>query len=419
MDLAPAPVLDVVVPVHNEEAALEASVRRLHSHLVATFPYPFRITVADNASTDRTWEVATGLSATLPGVVGVRMRDKGRGRALRQVWLASDAAVLAYMDVDLSTDLDALWPLVAPLMSGHSDLAIGTRLHHASRVVRAPKRELISRSYNRVLGVALGARFSDAQCGFKAIRADVARELLPLTLDDTWFFDTELLVLAERCGLRIHEVPVDWYDDPDSRVDLVPTAADDLRGVWRMRNTHRRGSAAVADIAARMGRTLPTEGVGAQVLTFLWVGALSWCLQMALYLGFRGLATAQVANLVALVVATVFNTWANGRWTFGERRADGIRRQQAQGLAIVAGTWVVTAAALGLLHGTWAGAPPLAETGVVGLATVAATAAKFVVMRRWVFRPAPRPSTAAPAAGPALPEDAPAGYPVGASGGVA
>jgi glycosyltransferase involved in cell wall biosynthesis len=195
---APAPVLDVVIPVHNEQHTVAACVRRLHRHLVQTFPYPFRITVADNASTDTTVQVAAGLVAELPGVAVVQLPEKGRGRALKAVWRASDAPILAYMDVDLSTDLDALWPLVAPLMSGHSDVAIGSRLARGSRVVRGARREVISRCYNLILRGALGARFTDAQCGFKAIRADVAAELLPLLEDTTWFFDTELLVLALR-----------------------------------------------------------------------------------------------------------------------------------------------------------------------------------------------------------------------------
>jgi hypothetical protein len=138
------------------------------------------------------------------------------------------------MDVDLSTDLAALLPLVAPLFSGHSDLAIGTRLHRGSNVVRGTKREILSRAYNRLLHLALRTRFSDAQCGFKAIRADAARALLPDVRDEQWFFDTELLVLAQRRGLRIHEVPVDWIEDPDSRVRIVQTAAADLRGVARL-----------------------------------------------------------------------------------------------------------------------------------------------------------------------------------------
>ena len=159
------------------------------------------------------------------------------------------------MDVDLSTDLAALLPLVAPLLSGHSDLAIGTRLTRSARVVRGPKRELISRCYNTLLHATLATRFSDAQCGFKAIRADRARELLPLVEDTGWFFDTELLVLAERAGLRIHEVPVDWVDDPDSRVDIVATASADLRGVARLARGLADGSIPVATLRERLGRT--------------------------------------------------------------------------------------------------------------------------------------------------------------------
>src|ERR1044071_694630 len=197
-------VLDVVVPVYNEEADLGPCVRRLHAHLTGTFPYPFRITVADSASVGATLAVAGELADELPGVAVLHLTEKGRGRALRAAWTASDAPVLAYMDVDLSTDLNALLPLLAPLLSGHSDVAIGTRLAHGARVIRGPKRELISRGYNRLLHTALRARFSDAQCGFKAVRREAAVDLLVSVRDDGWFFDTELLILAQRAGLRIH-----------------------------------------------------------------------------------------------------------------------------------------------------------------------------------------------------------------------
>src|SRR6478735_7325139 len=226
--------LDVVIPVYNEETDLRPAVNRLHEYLRRSVPLTFRITIADNASTDGTAAIADQLAFDLPDVRAVHLPEKGRGRALKAVWSASDAAVLAYMDVDLSTDLDALLPLVAPLISGHSDIAIGTRLHRGSRVIRGPKREFISRSYNLILRGALAAHFSDAQCGFKAIRADVAQQLLPMVEDTGWFFDTEMLVLAERAGLRIHEVPVDWVDDPDSTVHIVRTATEDLKGMWRV-----------------------------------------------------------------------------------------------------------------------------------------------------------------------------------------
>jgi glycosyltransferase involved in cell wall biosynthesis len=230
-----SPLIEIVIPVYNEQDALGPSVRRLHEFLTANLPYAWRMVIVDNASTDATHFIGRELARELPHVGVLHLREKGRGRALRAAWSASEADVVGYMDVDLSTDLRALLPLVAGLVSGHSDVAIGTRLAPGSRVLRSPKRELISRTYNRILRVGLGARFSDAQCGFKAVRADVARRLLPQVVDQGWFFDTELLILAQRQGLRIHEVPVDWVEDPDSRVDIVRTALDDLRGVVRLR----------------------------------------------------------------------------------------------------------------------------------------------------------------------------------------
>ena len=228
------PVVDIVVPVYNEEADLESSVRRLRAYLDDRFPFASAITIADNASTDATWSIARQLADSMPGVRALHLDEKGRGRALRQAWLASEAPIVGYTDVDLSTDLDALLPLVAPLLSGHSQVSIGSRLARGARVTRGPKRELISRSYNLILRTVLRVGFRDAQCGFKAMRADVARLLLPEIRDQAWFFDTELLVLAERAGLRVHEEPVDWVDDPDSRVAIGSTALADLRGVWRL-----------------------------------------------------------------------------------------------------------------------------------------------------------------------------------------
>jgi glycosyltransferase involved in cell wall biosynthesis len=229
------PVVEVVIPIHDEAAVLAAHVRRVHDYVREALPFRCLVTIADNASTDASAEIGALLAAELEDVRYLRLEEKGRGRALRAAWSRSRADVVAYMDVDLSTDLSALAPLVAPLVSGHSAVAIGTRLAKDSRVVRGPKRELISRTYNRILRTVLRVGFSDAQCGFKAIRSDVAAVLLPLVEDQEWFFDTELLVLAERSGLRIHEVPVDWVDDPDSRVDIVATAWADLRGIHRIR----------------------------------------------------------------------------------------------------------------------------------------------------------------------------------------
>ena len=262
LDPRTGPQVDVVVTVYNEQDDLERSIRRLHAYLATLFPLSARITIADNASTDATAGIADRLSDELADVHVIHLAEKGRGRALRAAWSGSDAQVLAYMDVDLSTDLDGLLPLVAPLLSGHSDISIGSRLARGSNVVRGPKRELISRAYNVVLHATLGARFSDAQCGFKAIRADRARELLPLVEDQEWFFDTELLIVAERSGLRIHEVPVDWVDDPDSRVDITATAIADLRGIARLGRGLWTGSQPLAPVDPRRPVETVDERVG-------------------------------------------------------------------------------------------------------------------------------------------------------------
>jgi glycosyltransferase involved in cell wall biosynthesis len=226
--VAGRPVVEIVLPIYNEQAALEASVRRVYAFTATALWVPWRITIADNASSDASPAIGRRLAGELSGVRYLRLERKGRGRALRSAWSQSPADVVVYMDVDLSTDLGALVPLIAPLLSGHSAIAIGSRLTRGACVTRGWKREVISRCYNRILRSVLRVRFTDAQCGFKA-----------MVEDEAWFFDTELLVLAERAGLRIHEIPVDWVDDLDSRVDIVATAAADLRGVVRMRRQLR------------------------------------------------------------------------------------------------------------------------------------------------------------------------------------
>ena len=228
-------VVDVVVPVYNEERDLAPSVRKLRQFLDTQLPFLAMITIADNASVDGTLTIAEELAKELKDIRVLHLDAKGRGRALRAAWLSSPAAVVAYMDVDLSTDLGALHPLVAPLVAGESDVAIGSRLARGAQTRRGFKREFISRGYMLVLRLALGVHFTDAQCGFKALRSEVARQIVPKIEDQTWFFDTELLVLAQRAGFRVHEVPVKWTDDPDSRVDIIRTAIDDLRGVARLR----------------------------------------------------------------------------------------------------------------------------------------------------------------------------------------
>ena len=385
--------LDVVVPVYNEQADLEPAVRRLHEYLSTRVPLTFRITIADNASTDQTAAIADRLADELPAVTAVHLAEKGRGRALKLVWSHSDAGVLAYMDVDLSTDLAALLPLVAPLISGHSDLAIGTRLHRGSRVVRGTKREFISRSYNLLLRGTLAARFSDAQCGFKAIRADVARELLPLVQDTGWFFDTELLILAERSGLRIHEVPVDWVDDPDSRVNIVQTAKDDLKGVARVGRALASGALPLAEIRRQLGRA-PLDpappgvpvGMTRQVVRFAAVGVVSTLAYLVLFILLRPVAGAQIANFLALAITAVANTTANRRLTFGVRGRKDVVRHQFQGFGVFVLGLAITSGSLVVLHGMSPEPSNLVEITVLVIANLFATVVRFLLLRSWVFR---------------------------------
>jgi glycosyltransferase involved in cell wall biosynthesis len=229
-----APILEIALPVFNEERVLDQSVRTLHAHVHAQIPFATRITIVDNASTDGTRLIGMRLACELDRVRCVHVPEKGRGRALRAAWMASDAHVLAYMDIDLSTRLDSLPALIAPILLGRSDIVIGSRLAPGARVTRSVERELISRGYNLLLRAALHTRFRDAQCGFKAIRSQVAHELVPRVRDQGWFFDTELLVVAQRAGVRIHELPVHWVEDRDSRVNIPRTALTDLRGVLRL-----------------------------------------------------------------------------------------------------------------------------------------------------------------------------------------
>jgi putative flippase GtrA len=351
------PQVEVVVPVYNEERVLRNSINRLHGFLSESFPFTWRIVIADNASTDGTMKMARRLAAELPGVSVLRLHEKGRGRALRAAWSATDADVACYMDVDLSTDLRALLPLVAPLVSGHSELAIGTRLANGARVERGAKRELISRTYNRILHATLRARFSDAQCGFKAARTDALRDLLPDVQDQAWFFDTELLVLAQRRGLRVHEVPVDWVDDPDSRVAIVPTALADLRGVARL-------------LAA------------SQVVRFAAVGVASTLAYALIYLMLRAaLLGPATANAVALAITAVANTAANRRLTFGVRGRANILRQHALGALVFLITLGLTSGAIAVLDALDPHPSRALEATVLVVASTCATITRFVGLR--------------------------------------
>jgi putative flippase GtrA len=363
--------VEVVVPVYNEERVLGKSIRRLHDFLTHQSRFSWQITIVDNASVDATPEIASSLQSVLSGVRFLRLEQKGRGRALRAAWTASRAGVVAYMDVDLSTDLRGLLPLVAPLLSGHSDVAIGSRLASGARVTRGAKREFISRSYNLILRTALHARFSDAQCGFKAVRRDVLSELLGDVRDENWFFDTELLVLAQRRGMRIHEVEVDWVDDPDSRVAIVPTAVADLCGVARL-------------LAA------------SRLVRFAAIGLASTIAYALLFVALAGPVGSFGANALALTVTAVANTAANRRVTFGVRGRKGLVNHHLAGLLVYLIALALTYLALAVLHQADAHPSHLLEALVLVIASLCATVTRYVALSTWVFndRPKRRPRAA-------------------------
>jgi hypothetical protein len=380
--------VEIVVPVYNEAHQLAERIGTLRAYLNESLPFSALVTIVDNGSTDGTALVARRLASSLAGVQAMILTRKGRGHALRCAWEASGAEVVAYMDVDLSTALSALMPLVASVLSGHGDVAVGTRLGRGARVVRGPKRELISRAYSVLVRTTLRSRVSDFQCGFKALRRERALELLPLVEDEAWFFDTELLVTAERLGMRVTEIPVEWMDDPDSRVQLASTAAENLRGVWRLshgrsrRAAHRRAPAPV-----------PAEVVTAdELLSFAGVGLLSTLSYLLLFsLGWRALGP-WLANALALAFCTVVNTALHRG---AVRRSETIGAGAAAALrpcfvtvtaALFGVSLVTTTAALALAQVL--GATSLAGALVaVTLANGAASLLRFALLRGWAFRP--------------------------------
>ncbi|MGH3797616.1 MAG: glycosyltransferase [Pseudonocardiaceae bacterium] len=385
--------VDVVVPVHNEERALPGCLQVLRAHLEAQFPFDWTITVVDNASTDGVLRVATELAESDDRVRVLHLDCKGRGHALRTAWAWSDADVVVYMDVDLSTSLDALLPLVVPLVNGHSDLAIGSRLAPGARTRRSPRRELISRCYITMIRLSHGARFSDAQCGFKAARTDVIRPLLPHVADEGWFFDTELLLVAEHNGLRVHEVPVDWVEDVDSRVALLSTAWQDVRGLVRVARAKASGAAQVAGLPRRPElRPVHPDAVLAQreggllwqVVNFGMIGLASTLATAGLYALLRSWWPPLLANLVALVLTTLLNTEANRRLTFAGIGGS-TRRVHLQGLVVFVLYYALTSGALLALQAIVAQPSRWLEVAVLLAASLVGTAGRFLLLRAWVF----------------------------------
>jgi len=365
----------------------------LHARLQAELPFSWRITVADNASTDRTFEVAQELARELPGVGAVRLNRKGKGLALRTVWGLSDADIVAYMDVDLSTGLNGLLPLIAPLATGHSDLAIGSRLAQGAHTQRGLQREFISRAYNSLIRITHGTKFSDGQCGFKAARTEVVRPLLSATRDDGFFFDTELLILADYNGLRVHEVAVDWIEDLDSRVDVARTSLRNVSGLWRMARLKASGKATVPlpprpmptaehpdAVLARQQRSIATWEIGC----FIAIGIASTAGHALLYWLLRMWWSPLLANLVAQTVLTILNTEANRRLTF-RNSLTGATRAHAGGIFLFAFSYFATVGAVAIYRELASSPSRISEVVVLSLACGLVTVVRFLAMKFAIF----------------------------------
>jgi len=386
--------VEIVIPVYNEERTLAGCLRVLHAYLRENLPYEWNLAVVDNASTDGTWSVAQELKDVFPDLRIMRLEEKGRGRALRAAWASSDADVVAYMDVDLSTGLEAVLPLVAPLITDHSDIAIGSRLAEGARTIRGYKRDLISRAYNTLVRLTHGVRYTDMQCGFKAARRESILPLLDKVEDEGWFFDTELLLLAHHNGLRLYEVPVDWVEDVDSRVAIAGTAWEDLKGLARVGYARLSGEADVpvrerADPVpvhpeARPG--LARVELTWQVLVFCLIGVVSTIAHGLLYMMFRNWWSVPVANLAALILCTLANTEANRRWTF--RRAAKVWKRlhvHVRGLVVFGMYYAFTSFCAMLWQRFNPEVTLVSETLVLLGSALTGTVLRFVLMRGWVF----------------------------------
>jgi glycosyltransferase involved in cell wall biosynthesis len=230
------PTVDVVIPCYNEVTVLRGSVERTLKLFDANPQYAWRVVIADNGSNDGTGDLARELEATDPRVHAHLLTIKGRGIALREAWTASTADVVAYMDVDLSTDIEHLPKLISMIAEGDCEVAIGSRLAKGSKTDRQLKREITSRGYVLMIRATFPRlRITDAQCGFKALSRKAVDTVVPRIENTMWFFDTEMLILAHQAGLKICELPVRWVEDRDSKVNILKTAAEDIRGLARMR----------------------------------------------------------------------------------------------------------------------------------------------------------------------------------------
>lgn len=361
----------IVIPIFNEEAALKTTVEKTLHFLNDETKYNYSVLIADNNSTDTSPDIAKTLAVENEKVSYLHLPRKGRGFALRTAWLETEADVLVYMDVDLSSPLKALPDLINPILDNQADIVFGSRLKppHGKAVNRNVTREITSRGYNLLLQFFMGADFKDAQCGFKAFSKQAFLELEPETKNNTWFFDSELLLLGQYKKLRLKEIGIRWEDDPNSSVNIVGTALENLKEMWRMYIKYR------------------PQSLFHKLFTFGIIGGLSTVGQLLLFLLLRIVLPSQVANTLSLIVLTILNTVANKRFSFRNKSTERYHHIFLVSLISFLVFWIPTTGALYILHETFGiNDQPLTETIVILCASVVGTVLKFLFLS-YIYTP--------------------------------
>jgi glycosyltransferase involved in cell wall biosynthesis len=232
---------DIALPVYNEEATLKFQVRRLDDYLnTLNFDeHEFRILISDNGSLDQTKQVAEILANEIQRVSLIVVGEKGVGLALRKAWENSDADVVGYMDLDLSTDITHLNEVIAIFTQDNCDVLNASRLLPLSEVSNRKKiRSLTSRGLNILIRSIFKTNLSDAMCGFKFVKRSTLESAIKCgATSNGWFFVAQLLLVAEMTGLRVREIPISWVDDGNSKVKIVQLIKQYIFEIFKLRKT--------------------------------------------------------------------------------------------------------------------------------------------------------------------------------------
>lgn len=368
------PTILLVIPIYNEEANITRAVAETINYLETQTVYSYKVLVTDNASTDNSPQIVKNLIKKYPQLSYLRLPEKGRGLALKEAWEQSEEDIVAYMDVDLSSPLEYLPQILDPIINNEADITFGSRLKKPGKAIgRTLKREVTSRVYNRLLQFMLGAKFKDAQCGFKAVRKTTFLEIADQIQNTTWYFDSEMLLLAQYKNYRLQEIPIIWTDDPHSTVKIISTANDNLHHMWRMFKTYKPHSLLYI------------------LWWFLFIGGLSTIATLILYSLLRFIVDPQIANIIALTITTIANTVANKRISFRNANKEPIIKTLTISVLSYLSYWIPTATGLWILNHAHLETNLLAEVFTLIIGTVIGMGLKFLLFKIVYHKPVSKP----------------------------